>query len=41
MPEAYVSISSEVLPQVRYYERTSTTVLNAAVGRSSSAILSG
>ena len=32
MPEAYVSISSEVLPQVRYYERTSTTVLNAAVG---------
>jgi len=32
MPEAYVSVSSEVLPQVRYYERTSTTVLNAAVG---------
>lgn len=32
MPEAYVSASSEVLPQVRFYERTSTTVLNAAVG---------
>jgi len=32
MPDAYVSVSSEVLPQVRYYERTSTTVLNAAVG---------
>ncbi|MXY41376.1 MAG: hydantoinase/oxoprolinase family protein [Rhodospirillaceae bacterium] len=32
MPEAYVSASADVLPQVRYYERTSTTVLNAAVG---------
>jgi N-methylhydantoinase A len=32
MPGAYVSLSSEVLPQVRFYERTSTTVLNAAVG---------
>lgn len=32
MPHAYVSLSSEVLPQVRFYERTSTTVLNAAVG---------
>jgi N-methylhydantoinase A len=32
MPQAYVSLSSEVLPQVRFYERTSTTVLNAAVG---------
>src|SRR5438477_50563 len=32
MPRAYVSASSEVLPQVRFYERTSTTVLNAAVG---------
>lgn len=31
-PEAYHSISSEVLPQVRFYERISTTVLNAAVG---------
>jgi N-methylhydantoinase A len=32
MPHAYLSLSSEVLPQVRFYERTSTTVLNAAVG---------
>lgn len=32
MPHAYLSVSSEVMPQVRYYERTSTTVLNAAVG---------
>ena len=32
MPQAYVSASSEVLPQVRFYERTSTTVLNAGVG---------
>ena len=32
MPHAYVSVSSEVMPQVRFYERTSTTVLNAAVG---------
>ena len=32
MPEAYLSVSSDVLPQVRFYERTSTTVLNAGVG---------
>ncbi|MBI2753862.1 MAG: hydantoinase/oxoprolinase family protein [Betaproteobacteria bacterium] len=32
MPGAYVSVSSQVLPQVRFYERTSTTVLNAGVG---------
>ncbi|MGQ0653779.1 MAG: hydantoinase/oxoprolinase family protein [Betaproteobacteria bacterium] len=32
MPGAYVCASSEVLPQVRFYERTSTTVLNAGVG---------
>jgi N-methylhydantoinase A len=32
MPEAYVSISSDVLPEFREYERTSTTVLNAYVG---------
>ena len=32
MPDGYISASSDVLPQVRYYERTSTTVLNAAVG---------
>ena len=32
MPELYISTSSEILPQVRFYDRTSTTVLNAAVG---------
>ena len=32
MPEAYLSVSSRVLPQVRFYERSSTTVLNAVVG---------
>lgn len=31
-PEAYISISSEILPQVREFERTSTTVINAYVG---------
>ena len=31
-PDAYLSISSEVIPQVRFYERVSTTVLNAVVG---------
>jgi N-methylhydantoinase A len=32
MPGAYLSVSSEVLPQMRFYDRVSTTVLNAAVG---------
>ncbi len=32
MPAAYISISSEVLPEFREFERLSTTVLNAAVG---------
>lgn len=32
LPQAYVSVSSEVLPEFREYERLSTTVLNAAVG---------
>ncbi|MFC1979480.1 hydantoinase/oxoprolinase family protein [Chloroflexota bacterium] len=32
MPGTYVCISSEVLPQVRIYERASTTVFNACVG---------
>jgi N-methylhydantoinase A len=31
-PEAYVSLSTEVLPQLRAYERHSTTALNAYVG---------
>ncbi|MDP6180467.1 MAG: hydantoinase/oxoprolinase family protein, partial [Desulfatiglandales bacterium] len=32
LPDAYVCISSDVLPQVRMYERASTTVLNACLG---------
>ncbi|RPJ11454.1 MAG: hydantoinase/oxoprolinase family protein, partial [Deltaproteobacteria bacterium] len=32
LPGVYVSLSSRVLPQVRIYERGSTTVFNAAVG---------
>ena len=32
LADTYVSVSSEVIPQIRFYERTSTTVLNAGVG---------
>lgn len=32
LPNAYVSLSSEVLPEIREYDRTSTTVANAYVG---------
>lgn len=32
MPDAYVSLSCEVLPQIKEYERVSTTVVNAYVG---------
>jgi len=32
MPEAYLSVSSRILPEVRFYNRLSTTVLNSAVG---------
>jgi N-methylhydantoinase A len=32
LPDAFISISSEVLPQIREYERMSTTVANAYVG---------
>jgi len=32
LPDVYVCLSSKVLPQVRIYERGSTTVFNAAVG---------
>lgn len=32
LPDVYLSVSNRVLPQVRFYERTSTCVLNAAVG---------
>ena len=31
-PEVFLSVSSEVLPTIRFYNRTSTTVLNAYVG---------
>lgn len=32
MPAAYLSLSSEVLPQIKEYERVCTTVVNAYVG---------
>lgn len=32
LPEAYITGSAELLPQVGFYERVSTTVLNAVVG---------
>lgn len=32
MPDAHVSLSSDVLPQIKEYERVSTTVVNAYVG---------
>ena len=32
MPNAYVSLSSEVFPQIKEFERVSTTVVNAYVG---------
>jgi N-methylhydantoinase A len=32
LPGVFVTISSDVLPQVRFYERGSTTVFNACVG---------
>ncbi|MEM7408253.1 MAG: hydantoinase/oxoprolinase family protein, partial [Pseudomonadota bacterium] len=32
MPDTYVSLSSEVLPQIKEYQRVSTTVVNAYVG---------
>ena len=32
LPRVHVAASSDILPELRYYERTSTTVLAAAVG---------
>jgi len=32
MPEAYVTLSVDLLPQIREYTRTSTTVVNAYIG---------
>lgn len=31
-PDKFISVSTEVLPEIREYERTSTTVINAYVG---------
>jgi len=40
LPKAYISLSSEVLPQVKEYERVCTTVVNAYVGPTLSRYLS-
>ena len=32
MPDAYLTVSNELLPSIRFYDRISTTVLNAYVG---------
>ena len=32
LPAAYLSVSTDVLPSIRFYDRVSTTVLNAYVG---------
>lgn len=32
MPEAYLTVSSSLLPSIRFYERVSTTVLNSYIG---------
>jgi N-methylhydantoinase A len=32
LPDAYVSLSAEVLPQIKEFERVSTTIVNAYVG---------
>jgi N-methylhydantoinase A len=32
LPDAYLSVSTEVLPSIRFYPRVSTTVLNSYVG---------
>src|SRR5262249_2714748 len=32
LPRAYVSLSSDVLPQIKEFERVSTTIVNAYVG---------
>jgi N-methylhydantoinase A len=32
LPACFISVSSEVLPEIREYERTSTTVVNAYIG---------
>ncbi|MBF0525875.1 MAG: hydantoinase/oxoprolinase family protein [Deltaproteobacteria bacterium] len=32
MPEAYLTVSHDILPSIRFYDRVSTTVLNSYVG---------
>lgn len=32
LPEAFLSISSEILPAIRFYDRVSTTAINAYIG---------
>jgi len=32
LPECFITLSADILPQIREYERTSTTVVNAYVG---------
>jgi N-methylhydantoinase A len=32
MPEAYLTVSADLLPSIRFYDRVSTTVLNSYVG---------
>jgi len=32
MPDAYLTLSGDILPSIRFYDRVSTTVLNAYVG---------
>ena len=39
-PSCYISLSSEILPEIREYERTSTTVINSYVGPVVSSYLS-
>jgi N-methylhydantoinase A len=41
LPDAYVCASTDVLPEVRFYNRVSTTVLNAYVGPVLSTYLKG
>ena len=32
MPDAFLTVSTELLPSIRFYERVSTTALNSYVG---------
>ena len=41
LPEVFVSLSHEILPEIREYERTSTTVINSYLGPVVSAYLQG